>query len=180
MRQVLQDNLQICAQLTPMIHTSVAFIATNVVQADVIEQFTIVGYILWAMLIGGMIGLEREKLAKAPGLRTHMLIAGASTLIVSVGMAITSATGDPSRSIHGVVTGIGFLCAGAIFQAKDGNVSGLTTAASMLYTAAIGCAVGAGYGITASLSTFLGIIVLRVLGKIRYRLAHAHDGHTNN
>lgn len=162
-----------------MIHTPAAFIATNIVQADVREQFTIVGYILWAMLMGGVIGLEREKLAKAPGLRTHMLIAGASTLIVSVGMAITSATGDPSRSIHGVVTGIGFLCAGAIFQAKDGNVSGLTTAASMLYTAAIGCAVGAGYGITASLSTVLGIIVLRVLGKIRYKLAHPHNGHTN-
>lgn len=144
-------------------------------QAPMNDQLQAMLYIVWAMLLGGVIGLEREKLSKAPGLRTHMLIAGASAMVVTIGFAATSEIGDPSRSIHGVVTGMGFLCAGAIFQSKKGNVSGLTTAASMLYTAAIGCAVGAGFGVTASFSAVLALIVLRVLGYVRYRLSHGEQ-----
>ncbi len=145
-------------------------------QALAADQLKTVGFIMLSMLLGGVIGFERETVAKAPGIRTHMLIAGASTIVVMISFAVTGQIGDPSRSIHGVVTGIGFLCAGAIFQSKKGNVSGLTTAASMLYTAAIGCAVGAGYAITAVLSTLLAIVVLRVFGYIRYRLKHVDNG----
>lgn len=153
-------------------------LATVPVQAPVEDQLIATVYIVWAMLLGGVIGWEREKLAKAPGLRTHMLIAGASAMVVLISFYVTSATGDPSRSIHGVITGIGFLCAGAIFQSKKGNVSGLTTSASMLYTAAIGCAVGAGFGAMASIAAVLGIIVLRVLGYVRYKITHSgpHTG----
>ena len=142
------------------------------VQAPIDDQLTVAGYIVWAMVLGGIIGLEREKLSKAPGLRTHMLIAGASAMVVTISFAATNITGDPSRSIHGVITGMGFLCAGAIFQSKKGNVSGLTTAASMLYTAAIGCAVGAGFGVTASFAALLALVVLRVLGYVRYKITH--------
>lgn len=144
-------------------------------QVPLNDQLQAMLYIVWAMLLGGVIGLEREKLSKAPGLRTHMLIAGASAMVVTIGFAATSVTGDPSRSIHGVITGMGFLCAGAIFQSKKGNVSGLTTAASMLYTAAIGCAIGAGFGVTASFSALLALIVLRVLGYMRYRISHGEQ-----
>lgn len=144
-------------------------------QVPLNDQLQAMLYIVWAMLLGGVIGLEREKLSKAPGLRTHMLIAGASAMVVTIGFAATSVTGDPSRSIHGVITGMGFLCAGAIFQSKKGNVSGLTTAASMLYTAAIGCAIGAGFGVTASFSALLALIVLRVLGYMRYRISRGEQ-----
>jgi len=154
-----------------------ALISAIPVQAGVEDQIRVGAYILWAMALGGVIGLEREKTAKAPGLRTHMLIAGASAMIVAIGFSATNSLGDPSRSIHGIVTGIGFLCAGAIFQSKKGAVSGLTTAASMLYTATIGCAIGAGFGYTATMAALLALLVLRVLGHMRYKMTH-HDNQT--
>ncbi len=154
---------------TMLVDTVNKALSTIPTQAPVRDQLMVALYIVWAMLLGGIIGWEREKLAKAPGLRTHMLIAGASAMVVTIGFAATSTIGDPSRSIHGVITGMGFLCAGAIFQSKKGNVSGLTTSASMLYTAAIGCAVGAGFGVSASFSAVLAILVLRVLGYVRYK-----------
>lgn len=131
-------------------------------------QLKVVLWIAWAMLLGGAIGYERAKASKAAGRRTHMLVAGAAALIVALSVEVTEGAtlGDPSRGLHAVVTGIGFLGAGAIVQSKRGPVAGLTSAASMFYTAAIGCAVPLGFGIAATLATVMGLAVLAVVGRL--------------
>lgn len=138
-------------------------------QIPIIEQLTLVGLVLWAIALGGLIGLERQLLAKPAGLRTHMLIAGAAALLtgVTADLSQLSAGGDPTRGIHAIITGIGFLGAGAILRQTNLNPSGLTTAAGVLYTAVIGCAVAVGYGLTATVSTFAAIAVLQVFGRGR-------------
>lgn len=146
-------------------------IIPSVRQAPAQEQISMAISILWAMALGAIIGLERKKAAKASGIRTSMLIAGASALVVAVSVSLTAAgtLGDASRGIHGVITGIGFLGAGAIFRPQEGMVSGLTTAASIFYTAAVGCAVAAGFGIVATFSTLFAIFVLRGIGALQHK-----------
>ncbi len=140
--------------------------------APLVDQLRLAVIVIWAMILGGLVGVEREKASKASGIRTHMLVAGASAMVVYVSAQVTATSGgDASRGIHGVITGIGFLGAGAIMQhSKRGVVSGLTTAASIFYTAAIGTAVAAGYGVAASVGTVLAIGVLYGLG----HFAHHH------
>ena len=94
-----------------------------------------------AILLGGMIGLERELKGRTAGLRTHMLVCVGSTLFTLVSMNMSK--GDPGRIAAQVVSGIGFLGAGAIIR-EGMNIRGLTTAASIWTTAAIGLALGAG------------------------------------
>ena len=135
------------------------------------DQLRMAITVLWAMMLGAVIGIERERASKASGVRTHMLVAGAAALVAAVSAPLAIASGgDASRGIHGVITGIGFLGAGAIIQSKKGAVTGLTTAASIFYTAAIGSAVAVGYGITATIGTLLGITVLYLVGY----LTHTH------
>lgn len=137
------------------------------------EQIQLSLIVLWAMLLGGAIGIERERAAKASGIRTHMLVAGAAAIVTAISAGLTGAVGvagDPSRGIHGVITGIGFLGAGAIIQSRKGAVTGLTTAASIFYTAAVGCGVAVGYGVTATIGTGLGIGVLYVVGHVSHTL----------
>jgi putative Mg2+ transporter-C (MgtC) family protein len=133
------------------------------------EQAGLLLLVLWSMALGGVIGWERQLVAKPAGLRTHMLVAGAATLFTGVtsSMALLSATGDPSRGAHGLITGIGFLGAGAILQQRDLGPSGLTTAATIIYTAVVGTAVAAGFGLAASVATLMAIAVLRILGRGR-------------
>jgi putative Mg2+ transporter-C (MgtC) family protein len=135
------------------------------------DQLELTLLMLWAMALGAFVGVERERASKATGIRTHMLVAGAAALVAAVSSTLTAdGIGDQSRGIHGVITGIGFLGAGAIIQSKkDGMVTGMTTAASIFYTAAIGCAVAVGYGVAATLGTLLGIAVLYGIGYISYR-----------
>jgi putative Mg2+ transporter-C (MgtC) family protein len=120
--------------------------------------------LLLAALLGGMLGYERERQGKAAGVRTHMLVAMGSALFVLVphlgGMDIA----DVSRVIQGVVAGVGFLGAGAILKSQaDENVQGLTTAASVWMTAAIGIACGLGRESTAVLSALLALGVLSLV-----------------
>jgi putative Mg2+ transporter-C (MgtC) family protein len=139
--------------------------------APLAKQIELTILVAWAMFLGGLVGIERERASKASGIRTHMLVAGAAAIVVYISEQIVSTSGgDGSRGIHGVITGIGFLGAGAIIQSKKGVVSGLTTAASIFHTAAIGTAVAAGYGIAASFGTFMAILVLYGIG----RFAHSH------
>jgi putative Mg2+ transporter-C (MgtC) family protein len=95
--------------------------------------------------VGGMLGLEREVRFKSAGLRTHILIALGSTVftLMSYEMASDAQGADPGRIAAQIVTGIGFLGAGAIMR-TDGGVQGLTTAATVWVNAALGVAVGAG------------------------------------
>lgn len=122
---------------------------------------------LGAVLLGGAIGFERQLKGKAAGLRTHMLVSlGAALFVVPperAGMSI----GDLSRVIQGVVTGIGFLGAGAIVKMSvAAHIKGLTTAASIWLATAIGITAGLGRMSTALMATVLALVVLAVLGKI--------------
>lgn len=137
--------------------------------ASIESQVRLTLLVLWSMILGGLLGLERERLAKASGVRTHMLVAASSTIVVYVSAEVAGINGDMSRGIHGVITGIGFLGAGAIIQSKRGVVTGLTTAATIFHTATIGVAVAVGYGLAATVGTILAVLVLYGIGKISYR-----------
>ena len=120
--------------------------------------------LLLSVLFGGAIGYVREIKKKAAGLRTHILVCLGSTIftIVSILMAQGSGSADPTRIAASVVTGIGFIGAGAIFQ-SGGSVRGLTTAASIWVCAAIGLAVGSGLYLIATFSTILALVVIQFL-----------------
>ena len=138
-----------------------------------------------AIFLGGLIGLERELAAKPAGLRTHMLVAGASALLVILGdvminqyadAALSGATrADPIRIIESIVTGISFLGAGTIiFRNRKESVEGLTTAASILFAAGIGITVALHRYILALILTIVVIVILFWLGYVerfirRYR-----------
>ena len=101
--------------------------------------------IFTAALLGGILGRERERAGKAAGLRTHMLVALGSALFVMFPAEAGMGQADLSRVIQGVATGIGFIGAGTILKRPDSQeVQGLTTAASIWLTGAIGLAVGSG------------------------------------
>ncbi|MCB9462140.1 MAG: MgtC/SapB family protein [Candidatus Eisenbacteria bacterium] len=119
--------------------------------------------LLLALLLGGIIGLERQMKQKSAGLRTHMMVAMGSALFMEISIAVPRmsgvATSDPSRIAAQIITGIGFLGAGTILHAR-GFVVGLTTAASIWLAAAIGMGVGAGVYWPPILATALGVAVL--------------------
>jgi len=119
------------------------------------------------MGLGAVIGIERERYDKPAGLRTHILVAGAAALVTAVAadLVLEGGQGDPSRGLHAVMTGIGFLGAGAILRPRKGPVGGLTTAATVFYTAAVGGAVAAGFGIAATGATLLAIFALSIVGR---------------
>jgi putative Mg2+ transporter-C (MgtC) family protein len=141
--------------------------------------------LLLAGVLGGLIGLERERRDQEAGLRTHMLVAGGSCLFMIVGVYAWSdftlsqevgAVVDPSRVASYVVAGIGFLGGGAIIK-YGANIKGLTTAASVWATAAIGVAVGVGmYGL-AIVTAALVLAILWPLRRIANRLGlRSHEG----
>jgi len=119
--------------------------------------------ILLAAMLGGIIGLERELSHKEAGLRTNILIAIGSTLItvLSFKIAALTQTADPARLAAQIVSGIGFLGAGAIIQARFA-VHGLTTAATIWTVAAIGIAIGSGFYLLAFLVAIFVVVVLTV------------------
>jgi putative Mg2+ transporter-C (MgtC) family protein len=123
--------------------------------------------LLAAMILGGIIGVQRERIGKSAGLRTHILVAMGSALFVLASMAPGMSMDGLSRVIQGIATGIGFIGAGAILKLLDEReIEGLTTAAGIWMTSAIGVAVGMGRIGTAFLSVILAWIVLAVLGRI--------------
>lgn len=132
------------------------------------EQVTrIMTRLILAGLLGGLLGYERENKGKAAGIRTHMLVAMGAALFVLVPELDGMAVADMSRVIQGIVTGIGFLGAGAIVKHRDEeDVQGLTTAAGIWMTAAIGVACGLGRETTALLSALLSLAVLAVLPRL--------------
>jgi len=130
---------------------------------------------IWARLalsciLGGIIGYERESKSKSAGLRTNMLVCLGSCLIMILSIEIYSTVegktnADPARLAAQVVSGIGFLGAGAIM--KEGlNVTGLTTAACLWVVAGVGLSVGAGYYTSALMTAFLVFVVLEVFAKL--------------
>jgi putative Mg2+ transporter-C (MgtC) family protein len=126
-----------------------------------LEQLTrIVVRLLLAALLGGLLGWERESKGKAAGLRTHMLVAIGAAVFVMIPQQAGVDNADLSRIIQGVVAGIGFLCAGTIIKGRgEEQVQGLTTAAGIWLTAAIGVAVGLGREASALLVALLALVI---------------------
>ena len=135
---------------------------------DLAQVLRILVRLLLAAVLGFMLGFEREQQGKAAGVRTHMLVAIGSAMFVLVPQQAGIAPADMSRVIQGLVAGVGFLCAGTILkQGRDEqNVQGLTTAAGLWMTAAIGMACGLGREITAVLSALLALAVLSLVPRL--------------
>jgi putative Mg2+ transporter-C (MgtC) family protein len=117
-----------------------------------------------ATVLGGVVGLERERTGQSAGVRTHMLVALGAALFTLVPLEAGMHTADLSRVIQGLMTGIGFLGGGVILKVKEEHrVRGLTTAAGIWATAGIGMAVGAGWLWPALCGTALAWIILQLL-----------------
>ncbi len=135
-----------------------------------------------ALLLGMVIGLDRELHRKPAGLRSHMLVSLASASFALIAMEIVDSVDgwdehvriDPTRVLEAVVTGIAFLGAGAIIRNK-GEVEGITTGASLWLTGALGVACGVGQLYLAGMTAVLGVIVLVVIGLIERRAERRRD-----
>jgi putative Mg2+ transporter-C (MgtC) family protein len=149
-----------------------AFLAEFADMPDAAEFVRVTLRLLVAMALGGLLGYDRERRGSSAGLRTHMLVALGAALFMLVPLQAGMEIGDLSRVLQGVVAGIGFLGAGAIIKLNDSQeVLGLTTAASIWLTAAIGAAVGMGKLSTAVLCTVLALLVLSAMRRFAQRLS---------
>ena len=121
-----------------------------------------------ACIFGGLIGFLREKEKKAAGLRTHILVCLGATLftLVSLYMGDVFPSADAGRIAANVVLGIGFIGAGTIIRGEGGGITGITTAASIWVTAAVGLALGIDFYFAAALTTIFTIFVLKFLHQI--------------
>ena len=132
----------------------------------------------YAMLLGGVVGFERELKDRPAGFRTHMLVAGASALLVGMGRLMVAEQLDagpvlridPLRLVEAVVAGVAFIGAGTIFSQRRGtSVTGITTAASLLMVAVIGIAAGLHAQMLALGATVITLAVLVVLAWVERR-----------
>jgi putative Mg2+ transporter-C (MgtC) family protein len=134
-----------------------------------------------AMLLGGVIGFEREVSDKPAGFRTHMLVAGAAALLVALAAVLVAQsidspaadaiTADPIRILQAIVIGVSFLGAGTIIRGqRPHDVTGLTTGASLLMCSGIGAAVAARHYVLAIGLTALVVLVLWLVGHLERRL----------
>jgi putative Mg2+ transporter-C (MgtC) family protein len=143
---------------------------------DARELVRVLVRLLGAMLLGAIAGFQREKAGKPAGLRTHMLVSMGSCLFVLVPIQVGMSVGDVSRIIQGVATGIGFVGAGAILKnGSEREIQGLTTAAGIWTTAAVGVAVGMGGFAVAVIGMLLAYFVLAALLRIENRISPDDD-----
>ncbi|MFJ4293286.1 MgtC/SapB family protein [Cupriavidus sp. NPDC089707] len=137
---------------------------------DAAEATRILVRLTVAVVLGGLIGYEREASGKAAGLRTHMLVALGSAMFVLVPLRAGVPLADISRVLQGLTAGIGFLGAGAILKQNknsEADIEGLTTAASIWMVAAIGVAAGLGRDTTAVIATVFTLVILQVLLRLK-------------
>lgn len=129
-----------------------------------------------AALFASVVGLQREQHGKPAGLRTHMLVAVGSALFAVIAVESGLDSSDMSRVIQGLVTGIGFLGAGAILKREqERDIKGLTTAAGIWMVAGVGMAAGLGHYVLALLATALAWAILALLGSLERPNGH-HGG----
>ena len=135
------------------------------------SEITFVIRLCIAFAAGGIIGIERSSRRQVAGLRTHILIAVGSCclMMLSIWLPQQINAGDPGRIAAQVVSGMGFLGAGAIIRLGN-SIRGLTTAASLWLTAAVGLTIGAGMYIAAFTTVALAIITLMVLNRLEKKL----------
>jgi putative Mg2+ transporter-C (MgtC) family protein len=134
-------------------------------------DYVTIARVFLAFVLGGLVGFERERTQRPAGLRTHMLVAAGSacfTVASIYGFQGFGENSDPARLAAQIVTGIGFLGAGAIFRTGD-TVRGLTTASSIWITASIGILIGAGMVYLAMFATAMTWFVLYVLKGLELR-----------
>ena len=132
-----------------------------------------------AGIFGAIVGFERGRSGKGVGLRTHALVAMASSAAVGVGSVLVdgAAAGDHSRTLHAVITGVGFIGAGAILHTPNGTL-GVTTATSVFLVAVIGAAVGVGLPVLAAILTAGALVILRVVGHLQGRGNHLTENNS--
>ena len=146
-------------------------LAGGLPDADALAR--IVVRLVLAALLGAVVGIQREKVGKPAGLRTHMLVSLGAALFVIAGVEAGMAPNELSRVIQGLATGIGFLGGGAILKiSADREISGLTTAAGIWLTAGVGVAVGLGHWGLAAIGALMTWLVLAVL-------FHLEENNTN-
>lgn len=128
--------------------------------------------IVLAAILGGIIGLERERQGRPAGLRTHILVCIGSSICVIAGLysclRLGFTSSDPLRVAAQVISGIGFLGAGTIITRHDNHVIGLTTAAGLWATAAIGLLIGVGFYLFAVIATTVMILVTLLLRRLEH------------
>lgn len=143
-------------------------------------ELQILAYVGLAMLLGAAIGFEREIEDKPAGLRTHMLVAGAAALLVALGDVVVRhfdvylgselVRSNPVRIVEAVITVVSFLGAGTIIRHRSKRqIEGLTTAASILFTAGVGVCVALSQAVSAVGVTVLVLIILRGVGFAQQR-----------
>jgi putative Mg2+ transporter-C (MgtC) family protein len=132
--------------------------------------------LLAAIIIGGLIGIQRARSGKSAGLRTHMLVCLGTALFMITCSTVGMAFDATSRVIQGIVTGIGFLGAGSILKrSHEQDIKGLTTAAGVWLTAAIGVAVGLGAIGIALMVAILALIILALTQPFEELVQRKHD-----
>lgn len=143
---------------------------------DLEQMVRVCTRLVLAVLLGAAIGYERERRDAPAGLRTHMLVALGCAVFVLVPQSSGIAPADLTRVLQGVIAGVGFLGAGSVLKSKsDGEIHGLTTAASIWTTAAIGVTVGLGREATAILTTLIVLFILAVLYWVETRTTKRRD-----
>ena len=136
----------------------------NLHSIDLWQQISVIIDAMIAAVLGSLIGWERDRAGKSAGPRTMALVGSASAAIVAIGavMDVQAKYGDPTRALHAIITGIGFLGAGLIFTDKHSTgIQGVTTAATVFSTAAVGVAVGLGFQVVGAGLTLVILIILR-------------------
>lgn len=130
---------------------------------DIWQQYVVVINAALAAVLGSIIGWERDRAGKSAGPRTMALVGSASAAVVAIGavLDLKADFGDPTRAMHAVITGIGFLGAGLIFTNRSGGTQGVTTAATVFATAAMGVAVGLGFQVAGLGLTIIILAILR-------------------
>lgn len=142
---------------------------------ETLNEFNVISVVarmLLAMLLGGCIGLEREKSKRPAGFRTHILVCVGSCMTALIGLYVVyemGATSDPLRVAAQVISGIGFLGVGTILVKEHDHITGLTTAAGLWTTAAIGIACGYGFYVGALVGTLIVAITSAILFKLEGR-----------
>ena len=154
-------------------------------KAELITNGVLLLHLMGATAVGLLLGYERTYHGRAAGMRTYALVCVSATMLTAIngfpahwygGLVATPATADPTRAIQGVMTGIGFLGAGVIM--KDGfTIRGLSTAASIWMTAAIGVVIGVGFYGAAIVATLISAAAMTGLGRVEKLLPHLTTMH---
>lgn len=115
--------------------------------------------LILAVILASLVGYEREKIHRAAGLRTHILVCLASTVLTLAPLSLNLPNIDPTRIAAAIITGMGFIGAGTILHSK-GKIIGITTAASLFFIAGIGILIGFSQYFLATITTVLAYLIL--------------------